>query len=523
MLGLGGNDRLEGGAGNNSASGGDGNDLIGGGGNSDTLEGGAGADTLRGEDATDLLRGGDGGDRLEGGEGADLLRGDAGDDALLGGAGDDTLVGGTGADTLTGGAGADLFVLHEDAQGATASSAPARRRTSCSTSTAPRAMHCAFPPPPLVSPMAAGPLRARSPGRTASRGRCSSSAAVVACAEVAPARPRSSHAALPRPRRPGGVLGPALQNGAPAGGWLVLDADGDGVLGTADLVARIGSAAAPVTLDASDFVLGTFFANAGGPCARRHRRQRHPGRRQPRRGVPRRRRLRPDEGGAGSANALSYANLRPGRSSCAFPATAPAPRPSRATRPTASPASTRSPAPPATTRSTAAPRTADSSPCPWKAGAAMTASWAMAPMPCRRPTAAGPRPATCSWTSTPARPPMAGAAPTPGGGAARRGHREHARHGAGLGLRRPVPVGRRRQQNLRRPRWRGRVPLRRDRPRLRFADPCDLRRAGGKRLRAEARRRHRPPSSHRGGVRRLRRGQDHRLRRGRVPGGRRGR
>jgi hypothetical protein len=57
---------------------------------------------------------------------------------------------------------------------------------------------------------------------------------------------------------------PALENSAPAGGWLVLDADGNGALGGEDLVVRFGSAASPVTLDASDFVPGTFFTNEGG-------------------------------------------------------------------------------------------------------------------------------------------------------------------------------------------------------------------------------------------------------------------
>jgi Ca2+-binding RTX toxin-like protein len=74
---------------------------------------------------------------------------------------------------------------------------------------------------------------------------------------------------LPAPRFPGPDARavfwvPATEGGAPAGGWLVLDADGDGVLGAADLVARVGSAASPVALDASDFVPGTFFANEGG-------------------------------------------------------------------------------------------------------------------------------------------------------------------------------------------------------------------------------------------------------------------
>ena len=298
ILGLGGNDRLEGGAGNDSAFGGDGNDFILGGADSDTLEGGAGADTLRGEDATDLLRGGDGEDRLEGGDGADLLRGDAGGDALLGGAGDDTLVGGPGADTFTGGAGADLFVLHEEAQPA------------------------AGPGPGAAADILldfnrgeGDKLRLSSAWAGLADG--SGATAGTITAPDGTARPllfvggglaaRESIGlglALPMPRFPGldarAVFWiPAIEDGAPAGGWLVLDADGDGVLGAADLVARIGSASSPVTLDISDFVSGTFFANEGGPRARRHRRERHPGRRQPRRGVRRGRRLRPDRGRRG--------------------------------------------------------------------------------------------------------------------------------------------------------------------------------------------------------------------------------
>ena len=98
----------------------------------------------------------------------------------------------------------------------------------------------------------------------------------------------------------------------------MLDADGDGVLGAADLVARIGSAASPVTLDASDFVPGTFFANAGGPA---------------RAGTAGNDTLVGGslgevfvggagsdriEGGAGSANALSYAGFASGPVSVRF-------------------------------------------------------------------------------------------------------------------------------------------------------------------------------------------------------------
>jgi Ca2+-binding RTX toxin-like protein len=262
ILGLGGNDRLEGGAGNDGASGGDGSDTLLGGADSDTLEGGAGADTLRGDDGTDLLRGGDGGDRLEGGAGADLLRGDADADALLGGAGDDTLVGGTGADSFTGGTGADIFVLREDGQPAASGPGAAAADILLDFNRA-----------------EGDKLRVSSAWAGSADGGGATAGTVIGPDGVA--RPllfvgglaaRESIApglALPVPRLPGLDARalfwvPALENGEPAGGWLVLDADGDGALGAGDLVARIGSASAPVALAASDFVAGTFFGNEGG-------------------------------------------------------------------------------------------------------------------------------------------------------------------------------------------------------------------------------------------------------------------
>jgi Ca2+-binding RTX toxin-like protein len=110
LLGLGGNDVLDGG-------GGTGDDLIGGGGD-DTLRrgtsmrGGNGddlledGDTLSGESGADTLRrgvtmgGGDGDDRLEGDARSRTLDGDAGDDTLSGGAGTQAVSGGDGDDTF---------------------------------------------------------------------------------------------------------------------------------------------------------------------------------------------------------------------------------------------------------------------------------------------------------------------------------------------------------------------------------------------------------------------------------------
>lgn len=59
-------------------------------------------DTLTGDESVNILIGLDGNDRIDGG---------GGDDVLLGGAGDDTIIGGRGLDILSGGAGNDLFVF----------------------------------------------------------------------------------------------------------------------------------------------------------------------------------------------------------------------------------------------------------------------------------------------------------------------------------------------------------------------------------------------------------------------------
>lgn len=76
----------------------------------EVLLGGSGEDQLYGNAGDDQLAGGSGNDLLDGGAGDDVLCGGLGDDALYGGRGDDVLRGDGGADTLAGGKGADTFV-----------------------------------------------------------------------------------------------------------------------------------------------------------------------------------------------------------------------------------------------------------------------------------------------------------------------------------------------------------------------------------------------------------------------------
>ena len=108
VLGLGGNDTLNGGfGGNDSLSGGQGQDVLLGVSGGDTLFAGEGADTILGGDGDDVARGNQDADQVFGQEGNDSLRGSRGDDLVAGDAGDDTLNGGTDNDTLMGGDGAD--------------------------------------------------------------------------------------------------------------------------------------------------------------------------------------------------------------------------------------------------------------------------------------------------------------------------------------------------------------------------------------------------------------------------------
>lgn len=84
---------------NNTLIGLEGNDLINGGGGDDLLIGDLGNDILRGAAGNDRALGGPGNDALNGGEGDDFLAGDQGDDFFVGIGGTDTILGGEGVDT----------------------------------------------------------------------------------------------------------------------------------------------------------------------------------------------------------------------------------------------------------------------------------------------------------------------------------------------------------------------------------------------------------------------------------------
>ncbi|MEE7476271.1 calcium-binding protein, partial [Methylobacterium hispanicum] len=100
LLGLAGDDLLEGGAGSDRLFGNLGND---------TLRGGAGNDTLYGGQGEDVLYAGAGADLLFGNLGDDTLSADAGGSRLYGGQGADVLVSGSGDDVLSGDLGADVY------------------------------------------------------------------------------------------------------------------------------------------------------------------------------------------------------------------------------------------------------------------------------------------------------------------------------------------------------------------------------------------------------------------------------
>lgn len=100
LLGLDGDDTLNGGDEPDNLFGGNGND---------TLNGGGGDDSLFGQLDNDTLNGGGGFDTLNGGAGDDILNGGADDDDLTGGDGNDILNGGADDDTEFGGAGNDVF------------------------------------------------------------------------------------------------------------------------------------------------------------------------------------------------------------------------------------------------------------------------------------------------------------------------------------------------------------------------------------------------------------------------------
>ncbi|MEG3834990.1 calcium-binding protein [Microcoleus sp. MON2_D6] len=110
ILGLGGNDTLEGSAAQDFLNGNAGNDFISGRAGDDLLSGGVGADTIAGDEGDDAISGSEGNDILRGGTGVDALNGNQGDDTLFGDEGNDVLRGGLGNDLLNGETGNDLLI-----------------------------------------------------------------------------------------------------------------------------------------------------------------------------------------------------------------------------------------------------------------------------------------------------------------------------------------------------------------------------------------------------------------------------
>jgi RTX calcium-binding nonapeptide repeat (4 copies) len=110
ILGLGGNDTLQGSVAEDFLSGNAGNDFISGRAGDDLLSGGVGADTIAGDEGDDVISGGEGNDLLRGGAGVDALNGNQGEDTLFGDEGNDVLRGGLGSDLLNGEAGNDLLI-----------------------------------------------------------------------------------------------------------------------------------------------------------------------------------------------------------------------------------------------------------------------------------------------------------------------------------------------------------------------------------------------------------------------------
>jgi Ca2+-binding RTX toxin-like protein len=117
LLGLGGNDVIEGKSGDDTIDGGYGHDELFGGPGHDTIVGAEGKDVLRGADGRDALSGGNHDDLILGGLLADAISGGPGNDTLRGGGGNDTVRGEDGADTIDGGLGSDDLSggLDEDA------------------------------------------------------------------------------------------------------------------------------------------------------------------------------------------------------------------------------------------------------------------------------------------------------------------------------------------------------------------------------------------------------------------------
>ncbi|WP_052389589.1 calcium-binding protein [Belnapia moabensis] len=282
LTGTAGADLLQGTDGADSLAGLGGDDLLVGGAGNDTLDGGAGNDRavidrsastaaitfymlapglvsqIAGTSVTgvehlgftagsgnDGLVGGAGDDSLAGGAGKDALQGLAGADTLLGGDGADTLLGGAGADRLTGGAGADRFIL-QGSGGLDSSLAAPDRITDFSADDGDLLVLRGEAIGTGLLPLATGSF-GLSGGASLPVGFGGALAA-----RVAPV------AGMALPDATGGKgLTLYWQPGLSAGGWLLLDLDGDGLLGNADLVVRFDLSTGQA-IGAGSFVAGTF-------------------------------------------------------------------------------------------------------------------------------------------------------------------------------------------------------------------------------------------------------------------------
>ena len=264
LLGLGGDDTLLAGAGADSIDGGAGTDRV-------VIDRSAATgaitlfmlapalvSTLAGANVTGVealsFTAGSGSDGLVGGAGADSLAGAAGDDALQGGAGADSLAGGDGADTLLGGAGADvlsggtgadLFIL-QGSGGLDSSLAAPDRIQDFNAAEGDRLA--------LRGEAIGAGLLALAGLRFALSGQ-----AALPIGFGGALAPRAAPMGGPGLADPTGGLGLTLywQPGTAAGGWLLLDLDRDGILGSADLVVRLDLAPGQ-SITAASFAAGSF-------------------------------------------------------------------------------------------------------------------------------------------------------------------------------------------------------------------------------------------------------------------------